>query len=332
MMNDYNYIIASLNRVLDYEHVNKKLVHLVSSVFFTNNFDVKFLKNYSKLVNKTVFIHFVDLEEFTIIEHTPKLIEIRISLFYFLLVGSEKVIVPDYEKDESKNRLTRTNLHSTILGSPINISISLIEDSDLDVYFIFENFSWPDIKTIFGKFNFKLSGGSITKRDRLSVSDYKLAILLNKLSLDNQEIHFSFSSKNERTGSHTSLLEDHFQTPLLTSLTSFFQERKSNLDKSLLESSNQDLKKVKLEKKENIKISKILKLLDKVDSSGEINKTHLLSLINLYLNEVFNYEFYDNQILRIKNISDKYRQEDESYNRAINNSFNYKNFINRQNK
>ena len=174
MNNKKYYLIANLARSYD----GNDKIHLVSSVYYSENIIIKAVKSFKQII----YIYKDDVNRDTQIYEQTKLgedldfIKIHFSVFFGFLEGeieysSENSVVSLLFKENGKSLINNNYLNKTI--------------------FIFENMSWDLVQMSFRNRNIQLSGGSITKRQYLSKTQYQLLtfLLLTKLEYKEFNIH-----------------------------------------------------------------------------------------------------------------------------------------------
>ena len=81
------YLIATFARSFDNHHLKNDINHLISSIFYTEKFNIENVKNSSlKLENKLYLINIgsFDINEYNTIDHFNNIIEIRIPFIYLI--------------------------------------------------------------------------------------------------------------------------------------------------------------------------------------------------------------------------------------------------------
>lgn len=170
------YTLSTISRSFDKYHVDNNKVHLVSSIFYTNNFELNKDTKFNS-VHYIIFIELIDLDKFEIIEHNSTCIEFQISLPYFLkfflgLSSSfesflEVLIGNSFEKAKENRSLLN------------------------NVLFVYKDISWGTIQAIYKNINVDISGGSISKRHVLSTAEYNLSSMLLSLRYNMVDIYNS---------------------------------------------------------------------------------------------------------------------------------------------
>nr|YP_009517284.1 RNA polymerase [Tricholomella constricta]AYE93422.1 RNA polymerase [Tricholomella constricta] len=175
-LNNNLYTLSTISRSFDKYHVDNNKVHLVSSNFYTNKFeltkDIKF-----NSVHYIIFIELINLDKFEIIKHNSTCIEFKISLPYFLkyFLGLNSSF-ESFLEVLIGNPLERTKENRSLLNN---------------VLFVYSNLSWSTIQAVYKNINVDISGGSISKRHILSTAEYNLSSMLLSLGYNLVDIYNS---------------------------------------------------------------------------------------------------------------------------------------------
>lgn len=65
------------------------------------------------------------------------------------------------------------------------------------LYFVFEYTTWLVIQVLLEQLNIRISGGSISRRQFLSTSEFKLSLFLSKLGYSLKDIYSSIDFKKK---------------------------------------------------------------------------------------------------------------------------------------
>lgn len=173
-LNNKLYTLSTVSRSFDKYHVDNNKIHLVSSIFYANSFEVNSNTNFNS-VHYIIRILPVDLDIFEVITHNSTCIEFRVSIVYFLnsllnssVEGFIEVLIGNRFETEKENHSLLNN-----------------------VLFVYEDLSWPTIQTVFKQININISGGSISKRQILSTAEYNLSSMLFSLGYNLVDIYNS---------------------------------------------------------------------------------------------------------------------------------------------
>lgn len=204
------YLFACFARSFDSYHVRKKIIHLVSSMFYCEEFNINSLaRNYSPVDQRPLFIIRVFKStplraEISVKEHSSCLIEFEIpltSLISFISASS------DYNKNFD-------GLIEQLIGDHYLLSkeSSVLLNRNIlnNVLFVFEDINWLCLQLLFKFVNITVSGGSLSRRQFLSTTDFNLSLYLGYSGITAQDIYNSFVySKNKyEENSYYSALSD----------------------------------------------------------------------------------------------------------------------------
>lgn len=194
------YLLATFNRSFDEYHVSNKRIHLVSSVFQTDYFDIStYFKNIGKNPNIStkIIIRVVSLNSnlektgpaLNIIEHKEyKTIEVQVTFTHLISMV--------------KNDYSTKTFDSVILELVGDTSLTMKNKETNHILnntlFVFENSDWFTVQLLFKMVNISISGGSITKRHLISTSNYNLIWFLMFFKYNLFNIYTSFSKKYDK--------------------------------------------------------------------------------------------------------------------------------------
>jgi len=190
------YLLVTLGRSLDSYHSEHKQLHLLGSCFYTNDY------NFNNLVTNTNRRHLIirlvmsDMYEISVRWSKDKFAcELQFDLFYFLSIFSSF-------KFEDINEHLLSALSSLNIDSEYYREMKKVENLMLHSLFVFEGINWFTLQVLFKHFNIILSGGTISKRNVLTTSQFLLSKYLSDLGYGSQDVFNSFStlrkeSKNE---------------------------------------------------------------------------------------------------------------------------------------
>jgi hypothetical protein len=329
------FLFATFARSFDNYHVSTKNTHLVSSVFYSDYFNIEPLKFFK---SSNVHVQYVirvlrthpDLSNIDVkfIKHSECLIEIEVSLFY--LLSSYFHSNRDFE-----------GLIQQIVGSH-NLSESNKDLSNIinNVLFVFDSIDWANLQLLFKSININISGGSVTKRHFISTAHFNLVLFLIKLGYSSKDIYKSFKSSKVYSKLNAFQLELSHSTQLLIINTKLLNFKEMLLD-SIKElekdifikqgnvlsletdiSSKQNKKKFKGKKESkndlkrlrnvadlksliNDKENEIIKLKSQI-SQVEMNKSQLYTKSKEEIRELYYNRFHNNKILeeslKLKNL------------------------------
>lgn len=136
-MNNKFYLLITFQRSFDHYHLNNKIIHLISSVFYTQNFNID---HFNKFRDTQYIISILELNskeyKISVIEHTNNLIEFKIPLNFFISLYKQK----EYTKDKDNSFENFEGLIKHIIGShnltEYNKDVKNILNN---VLFVFEN-------------------------------------------------------------------------------------------------------------------------------------------------------------------------------------------------
>lgn len=190
------YLLVTLGRSLDSYHSEHKQIHLLGSCFYTNDY------NFNDLVTNTNRRHLIirlvmsDMYEISVRWSKDKFAcELEMDLFYFLSLFSSF-------KFENINEHLLSAISSENIESEYYRDMKKVENLMLHSLFVFEGINWFTLQVLLKHFNIILSGGTISKRNILTTSQFLLSKYLSDLGYGSQDVFNSFStlrkeSKNE---------------------------------------------------------------------------------------------------------------------------------------
>lgn len=171
------YTLSTIGRSFDKAHVFNNRIHLVSSIFYTNNFNI----DSDSIFKSDVYIIRVipiSADLFEIIEHNSTCTEFIFSISYLLrsmkssnvsLDSFIEVLIGNHYQKEKENNMLISKL-----------------------LFVYENLSWSNIRILLNGFNIDYSGGSISNRHLLSTVQYKLSSILIDMGYTVTDVYNSF--------------------------------------------------------------------------------------------------------------------------------------------
>lgn len=197
------YTLVNMSRSFDKYHVDKNRIHLVSSVFCTNKFELTEDTKFSS-VHYIIRIEFKDSKLFDIIEHNSNCIEFRISIVYLI----ENFLMSINNRIEGFESFLQI-----LIGNYFEIektNHSLLNN----VLFVYQDITWSTIQLIFRLINIDVSGGSISKRHMISTAEYNLSRILYTLDYRLEDIYnsskiYSFLLKTSNFVSYSELFNDY---------------------------------------------------------------------------------------------------------------------------
>lgn len=173
-MNDKHFLFATVARSFDQYHLKNKLIHLVSSVFHTQtDCTNEIFKSRSK--DRHIIIRvtsdFPDTE-FKFFKHNENTIEFTVSVILF---------------SNYHGNLDFNNFLIDIIGSHFTTEKN-IDNILNDVLFVFEDLSWSNVQLLFATLKIKISGGSTSRRQMLSPTEFMLSTYLIKMGYSHRAV------------------------------------------------------------------------------------------------------------------------------------------------
>lgn len=180
MKNNKFYVIANIARSLDKSHIKSGNIHLVSSIFYTEEDKTSNLSRYNENYLIIRVLHRPD-DYAQIIEHNSNIKEFQCSISHLFIV-----------KKDSTEGNTVINFLKELIGEYAKKEkdkINLLKN----VIFIFEDIEWQYMQSLLSRVGLKFSGGTISRRQLLSTTNFLLSKILTKMGYNEHDV---FNSQN----------------------------------------------------------------------------------------------------------------------------------------
>lgn len=187
-MSNNRYYLATLARSYDEYHNQNNLIHLLFSGFYSNALLTRNLRGKQIWKNESSFVvRLVSgkarIGSFGIMKHSKFIMEFELSYEDFMnwtLVGSKS---ETGGLDTFLDELIKPHYHQEgqLVSSPILNR----------VLFVFEDLNWEQLRNYFRDNNMIISGGSISKRNQLSTTEFNLSRWLMIMDYDRSDVYNS---------------------------------------------------------------------------------------------------------------------------------------------
>lgn len=178
------YMLVCLAISNDKYHKDNNLIHLVSSIFYTTNFNTHFEEltkiNEMNRLNTVVLRIIRDRSlYFKATRYNNSLAHIEISFLYFWELYMKSKEYSDFVDEIFQHSYQELNTN-TIRGTGYK-----------NILYVFEDLNWLDVQWFFKIKKVIISGGSITKRQYLSTTEFNLSLYLYLLGYTDVDIYES---------------------------------------------------------------------------------------------------------------------------------------------
>lgn len=178
------YLLVCLAISNDKYHKLNNLIHLVSSIFYTTEFNSHFdeltqINEISKLNTVVLRVTRNTTPYLVTTQYNNSLVQIEISFIYLLELYLKSSEYSDFVEEifQQSDKEINTNI---LKGAGYK-----------NILYVFEDLNWLEIQWLFKIKKVIISGGSISNRQYLSTSEFNLSLYLHLLGYSDVDIHES---------------------------------------------------------------------------------------------------------------------------------------------
>lgn len=178
------YLLVCLAISNDKYHKLNNLIHLVSSIFYTTEFNSHFdeltqINEISKLNTVVLRVTRNTTPYLVTTQYNNSLVQIEISFIYLLDLYLKSSEYSDFVEEifQQSDKEINTNI---LKGAGYK-----------NILYVFEDLNWLEIQWLFKIKKVIISGGSISNRQYLSTSEFNLSLYLHLLGYSDVDIHES---------------------------------------------------------------------------------------------------------------------------------------------